>query len=306
MMAEYYEDNFNGDILRKFDEINELFISIYNIATYGGCEFGCAYCDAWSYSDQAINKKICSYSNLLKRLPMELENIESDEAIGFTFSDPYQPAEKHFRLTRKTLQLLKKHNRSVFILTKSPSVIDDLDLIREMNKNSFAIVATTIVTLKKELLAHLEYQVPVPEDRINTIGMFKQSGIPSGIVLNPIIPYLTDDRQDIFNLLETVSKISPDFIVWDYLWIPNQRHRKQIENFLSSIDNKIIDKFDALYMNNPQPSYEYRKSMDRFLIESCRKLGLESRIPVKFYKNYLNPEKVLMLKEKQRLFFTMS
>ena len=301
---EYVEENYTGDIFRKFNDINELLISVYNLASYGGCEFGCAYCDAWAYSDQPINTKICSYSNLLNRLPAELEMIAPDEAIGFTLGDPYQPIEKKFRRTREILQLMKQCKRPVVILTKSPAVADDRDLIKEMNQDSFAIVATTIVTLNKELTAHLEAQVSAPEDRITTIGTLKRHGIPCGIVLNPIIPYLTDDRQDLFNLLETVSKVVPDFVVWDYLWIPNQRHRKRIEIILDNIDNEIIGKLDALYLNNPQPDAGYRKRMDRFLIESCRELGLEPRIPVRLYRNYLNPDKVSLLKEKRRLFLT--
>ena len=305
-MVEYYENSYQGEVFKKFTEINELFIAIYHLATYGGCEFGCAYCDSWSYSDQEINEKICSYSNLLELIPMELRNIKSDEAIGFTLGDPYQPAEKRFRLTRRALELLKEHNRSVFILTKSPSVVDDLDLIKQLNVNSFAIVATTIVTLKNELLSHLESQVPDPKERIEAIAIFKRSGVPCGIVLNPIIPYLTDNKRDILNLLSTVAKAKPDFVIWDYLWIPNDRHRNQIENLLDVIDSKIIKKFNRLYLNKKQPNLEYRRSMDQFLVKSCRQLGLKPRIPNRFYQDHLNPEKVSELKERNLSFLSVN
>ena len=299
-MAEYLEGSCGDTVFRKFGELNDLLIAVYHIATYGGCEFGCTYCDAWSYSDQPINSKIYSYRDLPGRLPGELKNVEPGEAIGFTLGDPYQPAEKRYRITRRILELLKENGRPVIILTKSPSVREDLELIKEMNADSFAIVATTLVTLDDSLLSRLESRVPAPEERIRTIGTFKKAGIPCGFVLNPVIPYFTDNRQHMFNLLETVAKVSPDFVVWDYLWIPNDRYRKRMVNFLG--DSNIIGKLDALYGNNPQPASEYRGNMDRFLIESCRKLGLEPRIPAGIYQKHLHPGKVLQLKERRTVF----
>ncbi|MGD8455802.1 MAG: hypothetical protein PVF83_05395 [Anaerolineales bacterium] len=301
-MLEYCEEMNQGDFLKKFTDVNDLLIATYHLATYGGCEFGCAYCDAWSYSDQAINEKICSYSNLLQQLPEELENIEPGEAIGLNLGDPYQPAEKRFRLTRRTLELLNEYNRPVFILTKSPSVLDDLDLLKQMNADSFAIVATTIVTLSNELLAHLEAGVPPPEERIEMIATFKRAGVPCGFVVNPIIPYLTDGKEAILSLLRTLAKVSPDFIVWDYLWIPNDRHRNRIEDLLGCVDSKVISKFDTLYENHSQPSLDYREEMDRLMIQSCRELGLEPRVPVKLYQDHLNPDKVEKLKERRMAF----
>ena len=300
-MVEYYEDSYQGDILRKFTEIND-FIATYHIRTYGGCEFGCAYCDGWSHSDQAIDEKICSYSNLLERLSSELKSIKSDEAIGLTLSDPYQPAEQHFRLTRKTLELLNNNNRSAVILTKSPLVLDDINLIKKMNVDSFTIVATTIVTLNEDLSALLESKSPDPVDRIELIGKLKSFSIPCGFVLNPIIPFITDDKQDIFNLLKSLASVSPDFILWEYLWIPNSRHRNKIVSILEQIDNNIASKFDTLYMNNSQPSIDYRESLDKFMIQSFKQLGIEPRIPIEIYQDYLNPDKVKHLKERNTAF----
>ena len=298
----YSECKFEGEVFNKFEGINDLFLAAYHIAPYGGCEFGCAYCDAWAFSDKPINENICSYSNLLEKLEAQLPNTDPKEFIGFTLGDPYQPAEKHFRLTRKALERIGADNRSVIVLTKSPLILENLDLFKQLNTHAAAMVVTTIITLDAKLLRHLESKVPSPKERIAMISSFKGAGIPSGFALIPIIPFLTDEKQGLLNLLELAAEVKPDFFVWEYLWIPNRRYRIQIETLLHDIDKSLIPKFKALYQDNAQPDITYRNSIDRFLIKTCQKIGLESRIPPRFYQNYLPYEKVSELIQRREKF----
>lgn len=301
-MATYVEHHFVGNVLKKFQNINDLFLASYHTAPYGGCEFGCAYCDAWSYSDQPINETIYCYTNYPELLSAELSSIGPGEIIGLTLGEPYQLAEKQYRLTRQALEIFDAQKRSVLILTKSPLILKDLDLLKRLNTNGLAIVVTTIVTLIPKLHHQLEFQIPLPEARIAMIDTLRQNGIPSGFALNPIMPFLTDNKQDLLHLLKKTAEVKPDFIVWDYLWLPSIHHRQQIKNLLQKVDDALVAEYDALYQHKPQPSLAYRKSMDRFLIRSCQKVGVEPRIPPRIYQDYLAPEKVKALQKRRNDF----
>lgn len=300
----YDEKRSGRTVFKKFADINDLFISTYHVGPYGGCEFGCAYCDAWSHGELPLNKNICAYSDFLEKFSAELPNTNPDEAIGFTLADPYQPVEKVYRLSRQALKILGSHQRSVVILTKSPLVLDDIDLLKQMNTHAFAIVATTLVTFDQNLLPHLEAHAPLPEDRMAMMATLKDSGVPCGFALNPILPFLTDNKQKILNLLKTLSKVRPDFIVWDYLWIPNPCHKNRIKKILDDIDDRLVPKYNTLYNGNPQPDREYRRSTDRFLIKACRRMSLEPRIPPRLYQDHLAPASVAELKERRNAFLS--
>lgn len=304
-MKIYNEKKYEGKILKKITDVNDLFLATYHVAPYKGCEFECNYCDGLSHSDQPIDETRCSFSNFVKRLATELQKIDSKEIIGFTLGEPYQSAEKRYRLSRESLRLLGTYNQPALVLTKSPAILEDIDLLKWLNTRTLAIVAATIVTLNKTLFNHLECKAPLPAERTSMIEKLSHSGVPCGFALNPIIPFLTDDRKDLLNLLETLAKVKPDFIVWDYLWIPNECHKKQIKDLLQNIDDALIPKYDTLYQSNAQPSLEYRTSMNRFLIKACQSLGLEPRIPPKLYQNYLVPEKVVELIKRRDEFLSL-
>ena len=102
------------------NEINDLSLATHYLRIYDGCEFGCPYCDGWSYADRPINESIRIAVDLPERLVEDLSHIQPEDIIGLVFGEPYQPVEDHYRITRKALETLAARNRSCVILTKSP------------------------------------------------------------------------------------------------------------------------------------------------------------------------------------------
>jgi len=290
-MPRYFEEHSNRNAPRlppRHEEVNELLLASYHLATYGGCEFGCPYCDAWSFDECPLNENIRAFVDLPERLATELPRIDSGDVIGLTRGDPYQPAEQVYRVTRKVLKVLMDHKHPCLVLTKSPSVLEDLALLQTLNQRSFAIVVMTVVTIDDSLSHLLESQVPTPAERVNTRATLQRAGIPCGFALIPIIPFLTDDEEHLSRTLETLATAQPDFVLWDYLWLPNEGHRMRMVDLLQDHDRCTLAEYEKLYGDSPQPDISYRRTIDRLMIKHCLRLGLEPRIPPQLYADRLS------------------
>src|SRR5512135_2284017 len=107
-MAHYIEDYLGGPAIgERRPTINEYFLSSYSMSVYDGCEFGCPYCDGWAYRTRPLHETVRIATDLPINAAEEIELIDRGDLIGITaLTDPYQPAEAAYRLTRQLLGLL--------------------------------------------------------------------------------------------------------------------------------------------------------------------------------------------------------
>ncbi len=196
--TEFYDDA-SESIISWNDSPDIPFSAGLNV--YRGCEHGCAYCYArpfheylgWS-SGLDFETKI-----LVKRRAPELlrRTLESPKWIPQTVTmsgvtDCYQPAERHFRLTRACLEVFAEFRNPVGIVTKNFLVTRDRDLFAEFARWNGIAVSLTITTLDAELSGRLEPQAARPEHRLRAVRMLADAGVPVGVMVAPIIPGLTD------------------------------------------------------------------------------------------------------------------
>jgi DNA repair photolyase len=118
------------------------------------------------------------------------------QSVGMSgVTDCYQPAERHFRLTRQCLEVFAEFRNPVAIITKSFLVTRDLDLLAELAKWSCVVVNITITTLDRELSGRLEPRASRPEHRLRAIRLLAEAGVPVNVLVAPIIPGLTDHEM---------------------------------------------------------------------------------------------------------------
>ncbi|ATC64213.1 radical SAM protein [Nibricoccus aquaticus] len=176
----------------------------YGMNVYRGCEHGCAYCYArpfheylgWS-SGLDFETKILVKLKAPELLRKELARPKWEPQVvsmnGVT--DCYQPAERHFGLTRKCLEVFAEFRNPVGIVTKNFLVTRDRDLLGELAKWKCAVVYVTITTLDAELAGKLEPRAARPEHRLRAIRMLAEAGVPVGVMTAPIIPGLTEHEM---------------------------------------------------------------------------------------------------------------
>ena len=299
-MAYYLEDQIDGlAIGDRRPTINEYFLSSYSMAVYDGCEFGCPYCDGWAYRLRPFNETVRIATDLPLLAEAELDTIDRGDLIGITaLTDAYQPAEATYRLTRQLLQRLADRGQPCLILTKSHTVLEDLVLLEQINRQSLAIVMFTLLTTDPYLSGKLEDKVPAPALRLEAIAELKRAGIPVGVAFMPVIPYVTDTDYMLNTTLRAIAEAGADFLVWDYLYIASERHRARINDMLARIGSYPPSYYRDLYGNQPLPSPTYRAEGERELLARCDALNLPVRVPYQIYAGKLKPqnEAALLLK----------
>lgn len=299
-MAYYVEERVTGSTLgQRRPSINEYFLSSYTMAVYDGCEFGCPYCDGWAVRLRPLNEMIRIPVDLPERVATELAKVDRGDLVGITaFTDPYQPAEQSYRLTRQTLQAFAEQQRSVLILTKNPAVLDDLTILDRIHANGLAVVVFTLLATELHLAEKLEDRAPAPTLRLDAITALKRAGIPVGVALMPLIPYVNDTDLVVNTTLNAIAEAGADFVVWDHLLIPDERHRGRINDMLARIGRYPPSYYRDLYRGRTLPDLTYRNERDRALLERCDALNLPVRPPHELYAGRLKPrnEAALLLK----------
>jgi DNA repair photolyase len=304
-MAYYLTDHLEGPALSaRRPTINEFFLSSYTLAIYDGCELGCPYCDSWVYRLRPLDETIRVPLDLPQRLAQELEAVDRRDLIGITaLSDPYQPAEASYRLTRQVLQLFAERGQPCLVMTKSPMVLEDVALLRRINEQSLAIVMVTLLTENAYIADKLEGKVAPPAMRLEMIAELKRAGIPVAAALLPVMPYVNDTESQQRNLLRAIAEAGADFLVWDYLALPNERLRARVSETLARLGSYPSAYYRDLYGQAMVPHALYRREIDRELLERCTSQNLEVRAPLQLYRGKLLPTSSAALLLKQAAFF---
>jgi DNA repair photolyase len=185
------------------------------INPYRGCEFGCKYCYArytHEYMElrdsEAFETRIYSKSGAAALLRRELGKVHPGESIAIgTATDPYQPAERRFGITRAILEVFTRRlGYRLSITTKSDLVARDAELLREIACGNVLHVNVTITTLDAGLARMLEPRAPRPDLRLAAVEKLAAAGVCVGVFANPIMPLLTDREESLDALAGAAAK----------------------------------------------------------------------------------------------------
>ena len=200
----------------------------WTINPYRGCEFGCRYCYA-RYTHEFMEmrdglefeQKIYVKQHAAELLRHELRRVKPHESIALgTATDPYQPAERRYEVTRAILEEFARHRGfELGIVTKSNMVTRDLDLLKEVAKSNRLSIHITITTLNVDLARILEPRAPRPDLRMDAVRALAQAGLHVGISCSPVVPGITDPPADLEALIRTASDAGADYVFANPLFL---------------------------------------------------------------------------------------
>jgi DNA repair photolyase len=208
--TEYYRDT-SRSIIAHNDSPDVGFTASIN--PYRGCEHGCIYCYARPYHDYLglssgldFETRIFVKTDAAALLRAELMK-PSWQPTGLALSgitDPYQPGERIFEVTRGCLQVLAEFRQPVGIISKNALMLRDIDVLQELARYNAVHVSISITSLDEHLRRVMEPRTVTAERRLDAVARLNQAGIPAGVMIAPIIPGLTD--HEIPRLLERAGQ----------------------------------------------------------------------------------------------------
>ncbi len=164
----------------------------YQVDPYIGCEHYCYYCYALNQAETDWRKEIRMHKDITSQLESELEGIPPQTIYMGWQTDPYQPCEAEYRQTRQVLELLLERGFSASILTKSDLVLRDMDLLQKMDG---AGVSVSVAFNDNRTRRLFEANTVDTAKRIEVLRQLKETGLRTGALLCPVIPYITDAIQ---------------------------------------------------------------------------------------------------------------
>ena len=264
----------------------------WTINPYRGCEIGCTYClarytheymgfEAWLDFERKIFVKESAAEVLSRELAKKIKrsrertpcrSVIGHVAIG-TVTDPYQPAERRFGVTRSLLEVFARHSGlSLSITTKSDLVLRDVDLLTEAGRRNRLSVNVTITTPDARLARLLEPRAPTPQKRFAAVAGLTQAGIRVNVFLAPILPFITDKPEDMATIFARAQELGVRRIFADCLRLRSSA-RKRYFPFIAEHFPHLLATYRHLYSEDADPLAEYKRWLRTLCEELLDKYG---------------------------------
>ncbi len=267
-----------------------------SINPYRGCEHGCVYCFARpTHAFLGLSPgldfetKLFAKTNAAQALERELGEPNYRPrmiAIG-TNTDPYQPIEKRYRIMRRILEVLSAANHPVGIVTKSSLVLRDLDILQSMAMRGLVKVALSVTTLDRKLARAMEPRASTPDKRLETLETLAAAGVPTSVMVAPVIPGLNDAEMERileraavagvgeagYVLLRLPLEIGDLFVEWLRANCPDRANRV-LSLMRQTRGGKL---YDAKWGERMEGDGPYAWMIGRRFEMAARRLGLDRR-----------------------------
>ncbi len=269
-----------------------------SINPYRGCEHGCIYCYA---------RPTHAYFGLSSGLDFETRLFAKDKADALlekelahpryvcesialgTNTDPYQPIEREWKITRRILAVLASCNHPVSIVTKSALVLRDLDILGPMAAKGLACVMLSVTTLDRSLARRMEPRAATPSRRLEAIKGLNEAGVPAGVMVAPIIPALTD--HEIEPILEAAAAAGAKAAGYTLVRLPFeikdlfrewlQRHAplraSHVERLIRDIRGGKLN--DSNFGSRMRGTGPYAEQIRRRFHLACKRFGVSRTFP---------------------------
>ncbi|HEY7235318.1 MAG TPA: radical SAM protein [Gemmatimonadaceae bacterium] len=283
-------------------------MGFWSINPYVGCAFGCAYCYA-RYAHRYVIERAATANPEHDGLRRDLETMPpwlaferrifvkenaadvlrrvlrhgSDRHLALlgkesivigTATDPYQPAERRFRVTRRVLEVLAEHaGLSIVIITKSPLVTRDIDLLRRLARDSEITIHLSLITLDRTLARRLEPRAPTPEARVRALARLREHGIAVGINVMPVLPGITDAPEELERLVRTVAERGATCVNACALRLQSAARQRYLP-FIEQEFPELAARYRATYAQSASVGERYAAGLREYFERTCARYGV--------------------------------
>lgn len=260
----------------------------WSLNPYQGCFHSCVYCFARAHAKLADRDPGAGFSsrvgvkiNVAELLREELGRRSwKRETVAFgTATDPYQPAEGRYRLTRRCLEALRDYRTPIGLITKGTMVIRDIDVLVELSKRAKTTVTFSIPTVDEEVWARTEPGTPPPGKRLKVLKALVDAGIEAGVGMAPILPGLSDSPRQLEATVKAAAEAGACY-VWSNIVYLKPGTKEHFMQFLARDYPQLIHRYQELFPKAYAPSAVKTPLMDT-VAELRRKHGVGDHRPLR-------------------------
>lgn len=263
-------------VQNKADKNHFWFGFDYNMNLYQGCHHGCIYCDSRSDCYQISNfAQVKVKQDALTLLAKELCSKKRKGVIAFgATSDPYNHYEPHLKITNQALEIIAQTGFGLMITTKSHTIINDLELLKQISAKQSLLVCITITCASDKLSQLIEPNVSPSSKRFATIKQLRQQQLYAGVLMAPILPFINDTPENIKALVYQAHLANASFIYPMFGVTLRDKQReyfyKQLDDLFPGLKERYIKQFGNNYLCNSPRINELKK----VFISECRKYNI--------------------------------
>src|SRR5437868_1947582 len=254
----------------------------WTISPYRGCEFACKYCYA-RYTHEFMEmrdgvdfeRKIYAKQQSAWLLRRDLKKVKpgQDIAIG-TATDPYQPAERRYQITRAIMEELAMHRGlAIGVVTKSQLVLRDIDVLQRITEHNQITIHLTITTLNTELARKLEPRAPRPDLRLDAVRKLHENGVRAAVICAPVLPGITDSAADLEALVAAAAQAGAKYVYANPLFLKDCA-AKMFMPFLEQHFPHLVTAYQQRYGKDAYVSPAYRRRIAELMNKLANKYGL--------------------------------
>jgi DNA repair photolyase len=257
----------------------------WQINPYRGCEFACKYCYA-RYTHEFMEmrdgldfeRKIYVKKHSAWLLRQELKQVRTGQSIAIgTATDPYQPAERRFGITRALMEELARHEGlSLGLVTKSDLIVRDIDLLQQISARNRLSIHVTITTTDTTLSRILEPRAPRPDLRFSAVKKLVAAGISTSVNCAPILPGITDSPKDLESVVQAAAVAGARSVAAIPLFL-KPCSAKIFMPFLQEHFPQLVPLYKARYADRAFLPSDYGQRISALVSKLCRKHGIGIR-----------------------------
>lgn len=254
----------------------------WSLNPYMGCEHRCTFCYVRAFekradrpSGEAYGRTVRVKVNVAEMLDRELSRRSwqrEEVAIGAA-TDPYQPAEGRYRLTRGCLQVLARHRNPASLITRGPMIVRDVDVLTDLARRGGVSVSFSVPTLDQEVWRRTEPGTAPPEQRLRALRHLTEAGIRAGVSMAPILPGLSDQPEQLARVVDAARQAGAT-----YLWVNLLYLREGTrEHFLSALARdwpELLPRYEAMYRGRAYLPDAATRPVSEQVGELRRRLGV--------------------------------
>jgi len=277
-------------ILNKHKKRDDWFLDDYSVNPYSGCSFNCIYCYTRG-SKYGVNlaKELSVKINVGELLERQLSRRAAKGEygiIGFASQEAYLPIEKELKVTRKLLEVVLKYRFPVHIITKSPLILRDLDILKEIDINAIlpddlkpqlgrgVIISSSISTLDEKLAGIFEPGAPTPRNRLETMRECKKEGFLVGMNFIPVLPFLSDSEEHLQEMIKTAKDYEMDFVFVGGLTLFGEGPIDSKTLYYKALEKhfpELIPRYKCLFRGHFAPRRGYQQELEERSKRLCEK-----------------------------------